>query len=94
MDLTELNKTVETIKSKKRMLKEKKSSYIKGIKKRLNRLEKGRILKLMKSLNPEGQPSETGSWSRKDLLTLICRVFKFGENDWDLNLFNDQEPKT
>ena len=24
-------------------------------------------------------------------MTLVCRVFKFGENDWDFDLFNETE---
>jgi hypothetical protein len=30
-------------------------------------------------------------WSRRDLLALMCRVFKLGENEWDVDLVNELE---
>lgn len=35
------------------------------------------------------QPAQ--QWSCRDLLSLMCRVFKLGENEWDVDLVSDLE---
>jgi hypothetical protein len=37
----------------------------------------------------QDQPSQ--HWSSRDLLALMCRVFKLGENEWDIDLINELE---
>lgn len=89
----DLGKSVESVKTLKTNLKTKKEahSYLNSVKKRLNRLEKRRIDKMLRVINAEEdlKNNNQSPWSRRDLLTLMCRVFKFGENEWDVDLVNE-----
>ena len=35
------------------------------------------------------EETEQHPWSPKDLVALLCRVFKFGESEWDVDLVNE-----
>ena len=57
---------------------------------RLERSEKAIIKTALASLWTEGDSNQC-SWSLKDLISLLCRVFKFGEGEWDVDLVNELE---
>jgi len=59
-----------------------------GVANRLEKSEKAVVKAALSSLGA-GEDSEQHPWSLKDLIALLCRVFKFGEGEWDVDLVNE-----
>ena len=61
---------------------------IKGVTRRLEKSEKAIVKTALVSANAH-QDSEQANWSQRDLMALLCRVFKFGESDWEVDLVGE-----
>lgn len=57
----------------------------------LSSLKQSEKKKVKDQLSATRQDQPSQNWSSRDLLALMCRVFKLGENEWDIDLINELE---
>jgi hypothetical protein len=89
--LDDLVKSTNSLASKITRLQEEPvsaSRIFKGVLTSLKQSEKKKIKDQLAAAKQD-QPSQ--HWSSRDLLALMCRVFKLGENEWDIDLINELE---